>query len=114
MREDPKLRLGNVGRCAVFEPRRTVLDLVREGDPDLHAEHVQADRAVVGEGAFGVGDAFAGRHPVHGTGLDRLDGARRVAVFDPSGQQVRERRETDVWVRIDVHADTRSEVLRVP
>ena len=54
-------------------------------------------------GALGMHDAAAGRHEVHGAGLNQLPIAQAVAMHDLAFEQIRDRREPDVRMR--AHGD---------
>ena len=89
-------------RGVVQERRLHLLELERQCDPGLDAVQPRRDGEVVA-GALGVHDAAAGRHEVHGTGLDELPIAQAVAVHDLAFEEVSDRREPDVRMR--AHGD---------
>src|SRR5690606_2535689 len=74
-----------------------LLDLARKRDPGLDAVHVVTVRPRMLE-ALRMRDTAAGDHPVDITGDDRLLAPEAVAMHDLAVEQVRHRREADVWM----------------
>ena len=101
-------RLGGV----MLERRRDFLRAGRQRDPALQAQHLLAVAALHVGRAFGMRDAAARRHQVHGAGLDLLDVALAVAVHDRAVEQIGDGGKPDMRVRAHVHALAGDELHR--
>ena len=80
--------------------------LVRLGqrEPGLDARELGAPGALGAGRALGMDDAVAGGHQVHRAGLDRREGAERVAMVDRAGIEIGHGGEVDVRMRAHVDA----------
>ena len=90
-------------RCAGVMPESGILFLqpVGQRHPGLHAVERSALAACLLE-ALGVGDAAAGRHPVHFARPDRLFHGGAVAVHDLAVEQISDGGQADVRVRQNI------------
>ncbi len=90
--------------AVVRERRRALLELERQRHPELQAPQARAVGAQLVGRALGVGDAAAGRHPVHLARTDGHDAAEAVAMQDRALEQVAHGGQADVRVRPHVQA----------
>jgi hypothetical protein len=95
----------------VFEPRRAVLAVGRQCDPRLQPVHTARLVAFGGGCALGVRDTGARGHPVDVTALDRLHRAGGIAVHEPPFEEVRQRRQPEMGVRVDVDRNSRGQII---
>ena len=86
----------------MLEQRHHLLVIARQANPGLQAEHPRATGTNLRSRALGVRDAAARDQPVDVTGADRLLGSEAVAMDELAGDQIRDRRQPDVRVRLDV------------
>src|SRR5215813_3312622 len=85
-------------RLQMYEGWRHLFVGFGQRDPELDAgEHAAEATALLGR-PFGVHNAAACRHPVHGTWPDQLNRSERVPMQHLAFEQVGHGAEADVWM----------------
>ncbi len=83
-----------------------------KGDPGLDSAKVRPVRPEMRGRAFRMGDPAPGRHQIDRAGLDRREGAERIAMVDGAGEQIGDGGEVDVRMRAHVDSAAGGEMRR--